>query len=66
MAAERVKCVNDKDPTLVPDMVRHEDTFYEVSKTKKKNNYIQITTFFLDTKSTPCPLTVSLLTVLRQ
>jgi hypothetical protein len=38
MAGERVKCVNDKDPNLVPDMVRHEDKFYEVCRNKSKKN----------------------------
>jgi hypothetical protein len=26
MAAKRVKCVNDKDPQLLQDMVRHDDS----------------------------------------
>jgi hypothetical protein len=30
MAAKRVKCVNDKDPNLLPDMIRHDDKHYNV------------------------------------
>jgi hypothetical protein len=62
MVARSVKCVNEKDPTLLQDMVRHDDNNnYNVwSKLhyKKSDNQLK--------NSTPCLLTAWLPPVLHQ